>query len=166
MGADADDAACPAGDHRAMIVVGIDGSEGAERALAFAAQEARLRERGLRVVAAWDVPTGFYSGGGMTPTVSGEEFRISTTAAVERQAADGLARFADLTTELLILKGNPAKVLLEQSKNADMLVLGSRGLGGFRGLMLGSVGQQCVQHAHCPVVIVPVHAEGQWAPPL
>ncbi len=58
-------------------------------------------------------------------------------------------------SELIGCEGNAATALVDKFKGADMLEVGSRGLGGFRGLLLGSVIQQCAQHAHCPVVIVP-----------
>ena len=138
-----------------MIVVGIDGSHGAARALEFAAQEATLRREGLRIVAVWHVPSMVYSGGAMAPSVSLDELERSMRAAAERQASEGLAKHPDLVAELVIKEGNPAQVLLEQSDGADMLVVGSRGLGGFQGLLLGSIGQQCVHHARCPVMIVP-----------
>lgn len=138
-----------------MIVVGIDGSEGAARALEFAAEEATLRRKGLRIVAVWHIPAPVYSGGAMAPSFSLDEFEHSMRAAAERQASDGLAKHPDLVSDLVIKEGNPAQVLLDESDGADMLVLGSRGLGGFRGLVLGSVGQQCAHHARCPIVIVP-----------
>jgi nucleotide-binding universal stress UspA family protein len=139
-----------------VIVVGIDGSKGAARALRFAAEEARLRQRGLRIVSAWHVPAAFYAGGPIGPSgVSAGEFEHSTRTAAERQVAQGLAAYRDINHELVVQEGHPASVLLEQSADADMLVLGSRGLGGFRGLLLGSVGQECTHHARCPVVIVP-----------
>jgi nucleotide-binding universal stress UspA family protein len=138
-----------------MIVVGIDGSDGSARALAFAAKEAELRQRGLRIVVAWHVPTGVYSGAGLGPGIAIEEFEQAMRVPAERQVDEVLADYPDLSRELIIEEGVPAHVLLKQSEGADMLVLGSRGLGGFRGLLLGSVGQQCAHHAHCPVVIVP-----------
>ena len=100
-------------------------------------------------------PSVVYSGGAMAPSVSLDDFERSMRAAAERQASEGLAKHPDLVAELVIKEGNPAQVLLDESAGADMLVLGSRGLGGFRGLLLGSIGQQCVHHSRCPVVIVP-----------
>jgi nucleotide-binding universal stress UspA family protein len=61
----------------------------------------------------------------------------------------------DAPIETRALEGQPATVLIDSSKDADLLVVGSRGLGGFRGLLLGSVGAQCAHHARCPVLIVP-----------
>lgn len=140
---------------RVMIVVGIDGSDGAARALEFAASEAALRARGLRVVAAWSVPKAAYTGAGLVPSVSVDEFERSMRAAAERQMSEGLAGHPGLARELMVVEGSAAKVLIEQSAAAELLVVGSRGLGGFSGLLLGSVGQHCAHHARCPVVIVP-----------
>jgi nucleotide-binding universal stress UspA family protein len=75
-------------------------------------------------------------------------------AAAESQAAKVLQEHPEVISELLVCERLPAQVLIEQSAEAEMLVVGSRGLGGFRGLLLGSVSQQCAQHARCPVVIV------------
>jgi nucleotide-binding universal stress UspA family protein len=138
-----------------MIVVGIDGSEGSEKALRFAAGEAALRKRGLRIVAAWHVPTSIYTHGFVVSPEIESELEASARAAAERQAANALQEHPEVISELLVCNQLPADALIQQSKEAEMLVVGSRGLGGFRGLMLGSVSQQCAQHARCPVVIVP-----------
>ena len=137
-----------------MIVVGIDGSTGAERALEWAAQEAVLRHRGLRIVAAWEVPAQVYAGA-MVPGVAADDFKSSMREAAEAQAEQGLQAHPDLVTELIVREGSPAAVLLEEAREADLLVVGTRGLGGFRGLLLGSVSAQVAHHATCPVVIVP-----------
>jgi nucleotide-binding universal stress UspA family protein len=137
-----------------MIVVGIDGSEGAARALRFAAQEASWRGTDLRIVAVWNVPAAYYASEAMAP-MPVDHFERSMRAAVERQVDDCLAEYPDVERHLVVAEGTPSQVLVEKSERADMLVVGSRGLGGFRGLMLGSVGQQCAHHANCPVVIVP-----------
>lgn len=155
IGVVSDDDPSRSADHEDMIVVGIDGSEGAARALEFAAKEATLRARGLRVVAVWHVPTPAYSAGMLAPSFSIDEFEHSMKAAADRQVSEVLAAYPDLPHELVVQEGNATHVLLEQSSGAEMLVLGSRGLGGFRGLVLGSVSQQCAHHATCPVVIVP-----------
>jgi len=76
-------------------------------------------------------------------------------AAAVRQVDDCLAEYGNLKRHLIVTEGAPPQVLVEKSERAEMLVIGSRGLGGFRGLVLGSVGQQCAHHANCPVVIVP-----------
>ena len=87
------------------------------------------------------------------------------SAGLEQDARDNVDRaLGDVDTcavhvETVFREGNPAHVLLEEAQHADLLVVGSRGLGGFRGLMLGSVGQQCAHHAPCPLVIVPHERE-------
>jgi nucleotide-binding universal stress UspA family protein len=141
-----------------MIVVGIDGSEGSERALVFAAGEAALRRRGLRIVAAWHVPTSLYAQGFFVSPEVASGFEHAARASAEAQAAKVMQGHPEVISELLVCERLPAQVLIEQSAEAEMLVVGSRGLGGFRGLLLGSVSQQCAQHARCPVVIVPHEA--------
>jgi nucleotide-binding universal stress UspA family protein len=135
------------------IVVGIDGSPGAQDALDFALEEARLRGADVRLVAAWDVPGAVYAGGyGLgDPELSArleEAARGDAERALEQVDAEGVQ------IGTVVREGNPARVLVEEAGDADLLVVGSRGLGGFRSLLLGSVGQQCAHHAPCPLVIV------------
>jgi nucleotide-binding universal stress UspA family protein len=78
---------------------------------------------------------------------------------LERALADAGEPAAGVEVEPVVREGAPARVLLEEADKADLLVVGSRGLGGFRGLLLGSVSQQCSHHAPCPVVIVPHERE-------
>ena len=105
MGAGADGGRGRIVDDASMIVVGIDGSEGAARALAFAAEEATLRRKGLRIVAVWHMPSVVYSGGAMGPSFPFDEFEHSMRAAAERQASEGLAEAPDLVSELVIKEG-------------------------------------------------------------
>ena len=138
------------------IVVGVDGSEGARLALAFALQEARLRGTGVRAVAAWQVPATVSASGipALDPGL-GEQLQLEARDALERALDDAGGLAAGVAIEPVVRLGAPAQVLLEEAQDADLLVVGSRGLGGFRGLLLGSVGQQCAHHAPCPLVIVP-----------
>jgi nucleotide-binding universal stress UspA family protein len=138
-----------------MIVVGIDGSEGGEAALAFAAREAAVHKARLRVVTAWQTPYAAYTGGFMPPP------DLSDTV---KEGAEGIAaRAADRAVELEpsvyceheAVEGHPAEVLTNESRNASLVVVGSRGHGSFASLLLGSTSHQVVQHAHCPVAIVP-----------
>jgi nucleotide-binding universal stress UspA family protein len=139
-----------------MIVVGIDGSEGSARALDFAAEEARMRNRPLRIVAAWQAYFPVYAGGLVAPPpVVPEELEKTTRSDAEEQAAEVLERHAGVSSDVVVREGSASAVLVEESKGADMLVVGSRGRGGFTGLLLGSVSQQASHHATCPVVIVP-----------
>jgi len=137
------------------MVVGVDGSEGARRALRFACEEARLRGASIRAVAVWHISPGAYSGGFAPVIPDVDAFEAAARSALA-DAVEALGDAAEgLDVEQVVLEGQAADVLVEQSDGADLLVVGSRGLGGFRGLLLGSVGQQCAQHARCPVVIVP-----------
>jgi nucleotide-binding universal stress UspA family protein len=89
------------------------------------------------------------------PAVPGTESEDSMRAAVEREAATVAEHHPEVVGELIVCEGNAATELVDKSKGVDMLVVGSRGLGGVRGLLLGSVSQQSAPHAHCPVMIVP-----------
>jgi nucleotide-binding universal stress UspA family protein len=136
-----------------VIVVGVDHSDGAKAALRFALEEARLRQATLRAVHAWQ----FLGAPGITGSLPGGEFEalrsvaeVPLDATLQEVAADA----EDVQVERRVVQGAPAAVLVEESRGADLLVVGSRGLGGFAQLLLGSVSQQCAQHAECPVVIV------------
>lgn len=133
------------------IIVGIDTSEDSKRALALAIDEAVLRGSELVLVHAYPTPE-IVALPAVVTLPSDEELKT----AAEQIIADMMAEVAlpdgvHVTTH--IAAGGAARVLCEASKNADMLVVGARGLGGFRGLLLGSVTHQVVAHAHCPVLI-------------
>jgi nucleotide-binding universal stress UspA family protein len=138
------------------ILVGVDGSEGGEAALEFAAREAAFRGARLRVVSAWQVPAAAHGAGFGPPLDSGTWDALRMAA--EQVADDALAAVKklhpSLEGEALTFLGQPADVLLEQGADAALIVVGRRGLGGFRSLLLGSVSHQVVQHATCPVVVV------------
>ena len=140
-----------------VIVVGVDQSEGARAALRFALEEARLRQARLRVVHAWQFgyigAPGFE---GSLPAVGGDlaEFHEAAEAALDETLRGVVADADGVAIERRVDQGAAAPVLIEESRDADVLVVGSRGHGGFTGLLLGSVGQQVTHHAPCPVVIV------------
>ena len=138
------------------IVVGVDHSPGAKAALIFAEKEARLRGATLRAVHAWQYGYIGYTGfeGGM-PALGGDinELHAAAEAALEASVREALPD-SDVKIERRAIQGVPAGVLVDESRDADLLVVGSRGHGGFVGLLLGSVSQQCAHHAECPVVIV------------
>ena len=145
-----------AANHR-LVVVGYDGSQGAEAALLVALEEARRRNATLRVVAAWHVPAPLV---GATVTLTdadrlGEDIRTALTRVVDDAVAALRAEDADVDVEAVVVEGPAVTVLLGEAADAELLVVGSRGLGGFRELLLGSVSHQCAQHASCPVLIVP-----------
>jgi nucleotide-binding universal stress UspA family protein len=129
------------------IVVGVDGSEHAERALAWAIEEAKLRHARLRLVTAWHVPAMVYGAPGFGPAVSpSAEESFRTVAEEVAEAAAAKAR-AEVDVETSVQQGQAADVLIETAADANLLVVGSRGHGDFVGLLLGSVSSQCAHHA-------------------
>lgn len=147
------------------IIVGIDGSEAAATALDLAANEATVHGARLRVVVVWQVPVSAYAVGG-GGVVFDDETLDSLRDAAHRIAGDAVARVKQLAPGLdvsaEVLEGQPAERLLESSTDADLIVVGSRGLGGFKRLMMGSVSDQVVHHASCPVLVVRSGADGHW----
>jgi nucleotide-binding universal stress UspA family protein len=136
------------------IVVGVDGSEQSLRALRFALDEARLRGCRVRAVSAWHVPALAYEAGFGPASLDFGSFEEIARQGLARSLEQAGAASSGVEVVEVVREGQPADVLLDEAKGAGLLVVGSRGLGGFRGLLLGSVGQQCAHHASCPVVIV------------
>jgi nucleotide-binding universal stress UspA family protein len=137
------------------IVVGIDGSEGSLAALRWAADEARLRHARLEVVVSWQYPAlSTIPAFGVLPPAEemSEEAKRGLAALLHDE---GLADDPSLEVVEAVVQGPAGAALLDAAADADLLVVGSRGHGGFTGLVLGSVSQQCVTHAPCPVVVVP-----------
>jgi nucleotide-binding universal stress UspA family protein len=133
------------------IVVGIDGSPAAANALEFAIEEAQLRHAELHVTYAYTVMASPVTGS------TGHDYyeQVETGAKEFLEKAKAAAPSTDgLSVEWLGVPGNPAEVLIDASKEATILVVGSRGVGGFLGLLMGSVSTQCVHHSHCPVLVV------------
>ena len=141
------------------IVVGVDGSPNSERALDWAMQEAITRHAPLTVVAVHAVPKSYW---GNIPVVGSadepllEELRKSVEELTER-AASRLSDASPASVNIRAVSGFPVQELLAASQDADLLVVGSRGAGGFARLLIGSVSSQVAQHATCPVVILPHH---------
>ena len=136
------------------IVVGVDGSEASRRALNWALDEARRRRCLVDAVHAWEAPylVGYpYAGSQPGPVTYEQAAKERLDRVVDGADASGLAA----PVSRILRMGHPAGTILDQAKGADLVVVGSRGLGGFRGLLLGSVSQQVAHHASCPVVIVP-----------
>jgi nucleotide-binding universal stress UspA family protein len=133
------------------IVVGVDGSECADKALTWAVGEARLRGDRVRAVHAWEYPVNAAVYGLMSPQLGRDERRDAAKATLD-EAVEPLRNGVPI--EEVLVEGSAAKALLRASEDADLLVVGSRGLGGFRRLLLGSVSTQLAHHSRCPVVIV------------
>lgn len=146
------------------IVVGVDGSEHARRTLQWAVDEARLRKWAVIAVHAHAIPTLFVAPDpvlGASPPLPDPEITKRLEEAAEKMLAEEIDQVDsdDVTVESRVVTGSAPDALLQAAREGDLLVVGSRGLGGFKGLLLGSVSQQVVHHAPCPVVIVPA-AEG------
>ncbi|HEX4821402.1 MAG TPA: universal stress protein [Acidimicrobiales bacterium] len=138
------------------VVVGTDGSEHARHALRWAAKEAELRLARLSVVLVWTPPGAMSSLGPITAPIDLSEWEQAAKEALEADLADAVATtgIADPDLETEVVRGQPAAVLLDRAAGADLLVVGSRGWGGFKGLLLGSVSQQCATHSDVPVAVV------------
>lgn len=135
------------------IVVGVDGSDHARRALAWAIAEAKDRGAALHIVSAWSVPGALYGSVGVGGyDEATREFHAAAQRAAEAAAEE--ARSAGVDAAVSVPQAQGADALVEASRDADLLVVGSRGHGGFVGLLLGSVSAQCAHYAACPVVIV------------
>ena len=130
------------------IVVGVDGSVSSKAALAWAVRQAKLTDAVVQAVTAWQYP-GTYG----YPAPAADDTNYEELAA--RVVTDAIAEVAgpvEIRPE--VVQGNPAAALLAASAGAELMVVGSRGHGGFVEALLGSVSQHCVHHAPCPVVII------------
>lgn len=148
---------------RRPVLVGVDGSVSAQGALAWAAAEASYRHCPLQIVHAFTVPTMGNPPELSVPPVStgnyaGAEWILGEAESYARRAAPGVK----VTAELFVAGAAPT--LLSQAQNAELVVVGSRGLGGFRGLLVGSVSATLAAHAPCPVIVVRPHRDGTAFP--
>ncbi|GAB3979469.1 universal stress protein [Actinoallomurus acanthiterrae] len=140
---------------RREVAVGVDGSAVSEPAIGFAFEEAALRRARLRAVHVWSHP-GSRGPGDMQPLVydpqivAEEELRM-----VEKSLATWQEKFPEVEVVSEIEHGRPVRILAGASARADLLVVGTRGRGGFAGLLLGSVSHALLHHAHCPLAVVP-----------
>ncbi|MET9346903.1 universal stress protein [Streptomyces termitum] len=134
------------------VLLAVDGSPDSDAAVDLAFAEARARETGLVAVHAWAPRIGF---GDMTPHFfNPEQVRTEARRVLDGTLERAAARHPGFEAEPRLLLGRPRQVLLEESAGAQLLVMGARGRGGFTGLLLGSVSQALLHHAHCPVAIV------------
>ena len=145
----------PTGGRR--IVVGVDGSEESQAALRWAADHAAAQAARLEVVCAWDLPFS-----GLATSYSPEPAGLPDAREIAGRAENALDETVrkvlgdDLPVDIerVVEQGDPAAVLLRRSEGADMLVVGSRGHGGFSRLLIGSVSEKCVRHATCSVMVM------------
>ena len=133
---------------RPVVVVGFDGSPSAEAALRWAEHYAEATGADLELVTAWHYPTSY----GIAMPLNGWDPEDDANSVVEKAVAQLTLPPERVHTR--VAHGSPADVLTRASADAALLVVGSRGHGGFTGLLLGSVGAHCVHHAKCPVVVI------------
>ena len=137
-------------EQRPRIVVGVDGSASSKTALRWAGRMAAAERAGLDVIAAWELPpsVGWYA----LPPGFSPEADLDQVLAASVDEVFGANRPPQL--RMRSLEGPPAQILLTAGRGARMIVVGSRGHGGFAGLLLGSVSSKVAEHATCPVLVV------------
>jgi nucleotide-binding universal stress UspA family protein len=143
------------------IIVGVDGSECSKNALRWAIAQAQLTGATVEAVAAWQDPVmSGYSYGWAPMQFEGDSFQTITEKTLAETVAETVAEITSpqgraVQVGTRVVQGHPAQVLMDAAAGAQMLVVGSRGHGTFAGILLGSVSQHCVQHAPCPVTVIP-----------
>jgi nucleotide-binding universal stress UspA family protein len=132
------------------IVVGIDGSGASTDALRWAARQAALTGSPLEVIMTWEWPASL---GWSAPIPDGYDPETDIRQILDAAVEAALAEYPNVTVDRRVVNGHPAPALVDASKGADLLVLGSRGHGEFVGMLLGSVSEFCTTNAHCPVLV-------------
>jgi nucleotide-binding universal stress UspA family protein len=137
------------------IVVGVDGSEPSLEALRWAIHQAELTNASLEVLTAWSYPERQAPFGIVPELPLRKDPMAATRPRLDQAVKAALGRDRNLDVRDDVVHGEAAQVLLEAARDADLLVVGSRGLGAITGMLLGSVSEHIVRHAPCPVVVVP-----------
>lgn len=142
-----------------VIVVGVDGSGHADAALAWAIEEAKLRQATLRIVHAWQYLPMVAEPMAALPSTPFQELADTAKLVVSETLERVAGGEPGVPLDIRIVEGSPGPAVLDAAADATLIVMGSRGRGGFAGLLLGSVSQQVTHHAHCPVVVLPKGVE-------
>lgn len=140
-----------------VIVVGFDGSEHSQTALSWAMDEARQRNGQLRLITAWNKPPmAWYPAVLETAAgeIAAEESPEHIAGTLQAEALKSAADEGVAASGQAVNSDSPASAILDAAKDADLVVVGSRGHGGFPGLHLGSVSTQVINHAPCPVLVI------------
>jgi nucleotide-binding universal stress UspA family protein len=132
------------------VVVGVDGSSASLEALEWAARQVELTNSTLHIVVTWDWPMTF---GWAAPIPSEFDPEQNVKKFLAEAESDVRSRHPKIEINARVLQGHPAPLLVEASKGADLLVVGSRGHGEFVGMLIGSVSEFCATNAHCPVLV-------------
>lgn len=140
----------PMNQSRPALVVGIDGSQSSEDALRWAADQARLTGAELHAVTAWQTPAAY----GYYTDYPDDDAKAAAEKTLEQVVSKLLGIPPSVPVVASVVKAPAAEALVDVSRSAELLVVGSRGGGTFAGMSLGSVSQRCVQHSACPVVVV------------
>ena len=138
-----------------FIVVGVDGSDSSADALRWAAGQARLTGADLHAVYVWDFPSAY--GWAWSPGFTAVDLAAESRKSLDAMLAEVFDGDAGVPLVARAERGHAADVLVKVSRDADLLVVGSRGRGAFADMLLGSVSLHCAQHAGCPVVIIRHH---------
>jgi nucleotide-binding universal stress UspA family protein len=136
------------------IVVGVDGSDHSIAALRWAIEEARLRHDTIEAFSAWSYPIVAVPGA-VVPLEPLADQGADAMDHLDRAIKAAGADRTDVTVTPIVAEGDAARLLIEASKDADLLVVGARGHGAIAGFLLGSVTQHVTRHAHCPVAVIP-----------
>jgi nucleotide-binding universal stress UspA family protein len=144
-------------DRTHRIVVGVDGSQGSKTALKWAMNQAHMTGATIEAITTWQDPAQLGTAYGWTSDAfEGDTYATTMVKALDDTIAEVTAQMTHPVTVLAhVVEGHPAEALLHAAAGAELLVVGSRGHGTFAGILLGSVSQRCVQHAPCPVIVVP-----------
>jgi nucleotide-binding universal stress UspA family protein len=140
-----------------VIVVGVDGSSGSDRAVDWALTEARVHGDRVMLVHSWEFPsfgvTNF--AGDPLPVFGHDDIERLASEVLDAAVSGAKAKAPEVEVSGHLVEGHPGSALIDASAGARLLVVGSRGLGGFKGMVMGSVSSSCVHHARCPVVVIP-----------
>ncbi|MFE1176129.1 universal stress protein [Streptomyces sp. NPDC058773] len=137
------------------IVVGVDGSPSSKEALRWAVRQAGLTHDSVHAVIAWEYPPLYGSIGWLdAPQSLARDIKVWAEQTLDDAIKEVVKKGDPSRVEPTVAYGTAATVLLEAARGASLLVVGSRGLGGFSRALLGSVSQHCTQHAPCPVVVI------------
>lgn len=141
-----------------IVAVGFDGSDGSEQALRFATEEVIRRGASLRIVCAYEMPALTYTTGVDLPVEVTRELAAAAERLVQEAATRIRAMTSDVTVEAVSAPGRASRVLIDHATDAELLIVGTRHLGGAGRLFHGSVSTELVHHSPVPVVVVPAPA--------
>lgn len=142
------------GDREGPVLVGVDGSEWGLKAIEFGFAEAARRGSELVALHAYKVPVAAFPGDMLSPVTDFAAFEEEERRLLHETIAGFRSKYPDVAVEARLVHESSARALVDASREASLVVVGSRGLGGFRGLLLGSVTHAVMHHAACPVAVI------------